>query len=125
MADDRKNFIIKEDENGGINIADEVVVIIAGLAATEVEGVTSLVGNMTNDLISKAGMNKLSKGVRIATLEDGAIAVRLNLNIAYGYEIPAICSQVQEKVKNAVENMTGLEVTSVDIKIATVSMGNE
>jgi uncharacterized alkaline shock family protein YloU len=122
MADDRKNFIIKEGENGGISIADEVVAIVAGLAATEVEGVSSLAGNLTNELISKAGMNKLSKGVRISTHEDEKLAVRLSVNIAYGYEIPKICQQVQEKVKLAVESMTGLPVASVDIKIATVAM---
>jgi uncharacterized alkaline shock family protein YloU len=125
MADDRKNFIIKQDENGGINIADEVVAIIAGLAATEVEGVSSLAGNMTNETISKAGMSKLSKGVRINTQEDDAIAVRLSINIAYGFEIPKICQQVQEKVKGAIETMTGLNVVSIDIKIASVSMSNE
>ena len=64
MAEDRKSFVIKESENGGVNITDEVVAIIAGLAATEVEGVSSLAGNLTNEVISKAGMNKLSKGVR-------------------------------------------------------------
>ena len=67
MAEDRKSFVIKESENGGVNITDEVVAIIAGLAATEVEGVSSLAGNLTNEVISKAGMNKLSKGVKIIT----------------------------------------------------------
>lgn len=125
MADDRKNFVIKEDDKGGINIADEVVAIIAGLAATEVDGVTSLAGNVTNEAISKAGMNRLSKGVRISAQEDDRIAVRLSLNIAFGYEIPKICAQVQEKVKGAIENMTGIAVGSVDIKIASVNMSEE
>lgn len=125
MAEDRKSFTIKEDENGGVSVADEVVAIIAGLAATEVEGVSSLVGNMTNATISKAGMNKLSKGVRISVQEDEKIAVRISLNMDYGYEIPKICEQVQDKVKSAVENMTGLEVVSVDIKIASVCMSKE
>ena len=125
MADDRKNFVIKDDVRGGINIADEVVAIIAGLAATEVEGVTSLAGNLTNEAISKAGMNRLSKGVRLSVQEDNRITVRLSLNIAFGYEIPKICTQVQEKVKAAIENMTSSEVVSVDIKIASVNMSEE
>ncbi len=125
MADDRKNFVIKDDVRGGINIADEVVAIIAGLAATEVEGVTSLAGNLTNEAISKAGMNRLSKGVRLSVQEDNRITVRLSLNIAFGYEIPKICTQVQEKVKAAIENMTSIEVVSVDIKIASVNMSEE
>ena len=110
MAEDRKSFVIKESENGGVNITDEVVAIIAGLAATEVEGVSSLAGNLTNEVISKAGMNKLSKGVKIITEEENKVAVRLGVNISYGYEIPKICQQVQDKVKNAIENMVGLEV---------------
>ena len=103
MAEDRKSFVIKESENGGVNITDEVVAIIAGLAATEVEGVSSLAGNLTNEVISKAGMNKLSKGVKIITEEENKVAVRLGVNISYGYEIPKICQQVQDKVKNAIE----------------------
>ena len=125
MADDRKSFLIKEDINGGVNITDEVVAIIAGLAATEVEGVSSLAGNLTNEVISKAGMNKLSKGVKIVTDEDNQLSVRLSINISYGYEIPKICSQVQEKVKTAIETMVGMEVVNVDIKIAAVSDINE
>lgn len=125
MADDRKSFLIKEDINGGVNITDEVVAIIAGLAATEVEGVSSLAGNLTNEVISKAGMNKLSKGVKIVTDEDNQLSVRLSINISYGYEIPKICSQVQEKVKTAIETMVGMEVVNVDIKIASVSVINE
>ena len=120
MAEDRKSFVIKESENGGVNITDEVVAIIAGLAATEVEGVSSLAGNLTNEVISKAGMNKLSKGVKIITEEENKVAVRLGVNISYGYEIPKICQQVQDKVKNAIENMVGLEV-----KIASVAVAGE
>ena len=77
MAEDRKSFVIKESENGGVNITDEVVAIIAGLAATEVEGVSSLAGNLTNEVISKAGMNKLSKGVKIITEEENKMVVSL------------------------------------------------
>lgn len=125
MAEDRKSFMIKEDANGGINIADEVVAIIAGLAATEVEGVSSLAGNLTNEVISKAGASKLSKGVKVMETEDDCLSVRLSINIAFGYEIPKICEQVQDKVKTAIESMTGLEVVTVDIKIASVSVANE
>ncbi len=125
MAEDRKSFVIKEDANGGVNITDEVVAIIAGLAATEVEGVSSLVGNLTNEVMSRAGSNKLAKGVKVMMAEDDKLMVRLSINIAFGYEIPKICEQVQDKVKTSVESMTGLEVASVDIKIAAVSVGNE
>lgn len=125
MADSRKTFKIKEDHLGEVKIADEVVAIIAGLAANEVEGVASLVGNLTNEVISKAGANKLAKGVKVLSVDDGKLAVRMSVNISFGYEIPKICQQIQEKVKSSIENMTGLEVASVDIKIAAVSVDNE
>ena len=70
-------------------------------------------------------MNKLSKGVKIITEEENKVAVRLGVNISYGYEIPKICQQVQDKVKNAIENMTGLEVADVNIKVAGVEMENQ
>ena len=65
MAEDRKGFKIKEDKLGEVKIADEVVAIIAGLASTEVEGVSSMAGNITNELVSKLGMKNLSKGIRV------------------------------------------------------------
>lgn len=125
MAEDRRVFTIKESENGGVSIVDEVVAIIAGLAATEVDGVASLAGNLTNELISKAGSNKLAKGVKVTAESEDSLVIRMSINIAFGYEIPKICEQIQDKVKLAVENMTGLNVISVDIKIASVSGGDE
>ena len=122
---DKKDFVIKEEENGIVNIGEEVIAIIAGLAATEVDGVLSLVGNLTNELISKAGGSKLAKGIKVVTNESDKIAVKVAVNISYGYEIPIICQQIQEKVKASVENMTGLDVVSVDVKIASVDVANE
>lgn len=122
MAEDRKGFKIKDDKLGEVKIADEVVAIIAGLAATEVEGVSSMAGNITNELVSKLGMKNLSKGIRVEVAE-GMVKVAVALNIAYGYAIPDVSSKVQERVKNAIENMTGLEVSGVNVRIASVDMG--
>ncbi len=122
MAEDRKGFKIKDDKLGEVKIADEVVAIIAGLAATEVEGVSSMAGTITNELVSKLGMKNLSKGIRVEVAE-GVVKVAVALNIAYGYAIPQVSSKVQERVKNAIENMTGLEVSGVNVRIASVDMG--
>ena len=92
--------------------------IIAVLAATEVEGVASMAGNITNELVGKLGMKNLSKGVKVDVLEN-VVCVNLNLNLEYGYSIPETCKKVQEKVKTAIENMTGLEVSDVNISIRT------
>lgn len=123
MAENRKVFKIKEDKLGEIRIADEVVAIIAGLAATEVEGVGSMAGNITNELVSKLGMKNLSKGVKVEVTEE-SVDVEVALNIAYGYSIPDVSAKVQEKVKTAIETMTGLSVDGVNVRIASVDMRN-
>ena len=123
MAEDRKTFKIKDGHLGEVKIADEVVAIIAGLAATEVEGVSSMAGNITNELVSKLGMKNLSKGVRVEVLS-GIVNVDVALNIAYGYSIPEVSAKVQERVKSAIENMTGLEVSIVNVRIASVDMAS-
>ena len=126
MAKDERNiYTIQNDASKGeIKIADEVVAIIAALAATEVEGVASMAGNITNELIGKLGMKNLSKGVKVDVLE-GIVTVSLALNLKYNYSIVEVSARVQEKVKNAIENMTGLEVADVNIHIASVDMENE
>ena len=123
MAKDEKNTYTIQNEAslGEVKIADEVVAIIAALAATEVEGVASMAGNITNEVIGKLGIKNLSKVVKVDVLE-GVVTVSLALNIKYNYSIVEVTGNVQEKVKNAVENMTGLEVADVNIKVAGVEM---
>ena len=117
-------YTIKENGRiGEIKIADEVVTIIAGLAATEVEGVASMAGNITNELVGKLGMKNLSKGVKIDVLE-GCISVELAIVLEYGYSVPKVSGQVQDRVKNAIETMTGLEVSEVNIRVAGVNLEN-
>ena len=113
--------LYEKEKIGEVQIADEVVAIIAGLAATEGEGVDSLAGNITNELVGKLGMKNLSKGVKVDVTEEH-VSVDLSLNIRYGYNIPSVSEQVQEKVSTAIENMTGLTVLDVNVKIAGVNM---
>ena len=106
---------------GDIQIADEVIAIIAGLAATEVEGVAKMYGNITNELVSKIGIKNLSKGVKVAvTPED--VKVDLSLEVRYGYSVMEVSKKVQEKVKQAIETMTGLDVSMVRVSIAGVAI---
>mgnify|MGYP000234843291 FL=1 len=113
--------VYEKDKIGEVQIADEVVAIIAGLAATEVDGVDSMAGNITNELVGKLGMKNLSKGVKVEVTEEH-VSVNMALKLKYGYRMPDGCEKVQEKVKNAIENMTGLTVLDVNIKIAGVSL---
>ena len=123
--EERNTYTIKTDENlGEVKIADEVVAIIAGLAAMEVDGVASMAGNATRELISKLGMKSLSKGVKVDVLE-GIVTASLAINMKYGYNIREVTGKAQEKVKAAIENMTGLEVADVNIRVAGVDMPEE
>ena len=122
MAEDRNVYKIHDNGSlGEVQIADEVVAIIAGLAATEVEGVDSMAGNITNELVGKLGMKNLSKGVKVDVLED-VVCVDLALNIKYGYNIQETDKTVQGRVKAAIENMTGLTVSDVNVLIASVEI---
>ena len=106
---------------GSVQIADDVVAIIAGLAATEVDGVSAMAGNITNELMSMVGYKSLTKGVKI-DIDGVNVKVELALTMDYGYNIPDTCAKVQDKVKTTIENMTGLKVTDVNIRIAGVDM---
>ena len=122
MAEKRTTYKLQDVGGiGEVKIADEVVTVIAGLAATEVEGVASMEGNITNELVSKLGVKNLSKGVKI-TVEGKNVSVQISLIIEYGCSVPVVTAKVQERVKSAIENMTGLEVTEVKITVAGVNM---
>ena len=83
-----------------------------------------MTGNATRELVSKFGMKSLSKGVKVDVL-DGIVTVSLVLNLNYGYSIKETTRKVQEKVKAAIENMTGLDVADVNIRVAGVDMPEE
>lgn len=116
--------LYEKEMMGEVRIADEVVAIIVGLAATEVDGVDSMAGNITNELVGKLGMKNLSKGVKVDVTEEH-VSVDLSLNIKYGYNIPDVSERVQDRVKSAIENMTGLTVLDVNIRIAGVNINEQ
>jgi uncharacterized alkaline shock family protein YloU len=123
--DIRNTYKIHENGKvGEVQIADEVVAVIAGLAATEVKGVAATSGNVTNEIAGKFGKKNLSKGVKVMVNED-TVSVDMALTLEYGYGIPEVAKQVQEKVKLAIENMTGLQVQDVNIRIAGVNIVKE
>ena len=123
--ENRSTHMIHETgQVGSVEIADEVVAIIAGLAATEVDGVASMAGNITNELVGKLGMKNLSKGVKVAVM-DTSVSGDLSLQLKYGCSIPKVAEAVQDRVKNAIENMTGLKVIDVNIRIAGVDFEDQ
>lgn len=112
---------LQKETTYSVNISDDAIAAIAALAATDVDGVASMAGNLTNELIAKLGVRNLSKGVKIS-LGKTCVAIELSLNVEYGCRIPEVCRTVREKVKSQVENMTGLDVTEVSIFIASICM---
>lgn len=119
---DRNAYALDADENTGtVKIADDVVAMIAGIAATEVGGVAAMAGNITHEIMSKVGVKSLKKGVKV-DVTGKTVRIDMALIMEYGYNIPATSRKVQEKVKSAIENMTGLEVSDVNIRIAGINM---
>jgi uncharacterized alkaline shock family protein YloU len=116
--------LVSEEKIGAVQIADDVVAMIASLAATEVDGVIAMAGNITNELMSKVGMKSLTKGVKVDVIENN-VTIDLAVTMEYGYNIPATSQKVQAKVKAAVENMTGLNCTDVNIRIAGINMNTD
>ena len=108
-------------ELGSVKIADDVVARIAALAALEVDGVSAMAGNYTSDVLEKVSRKNIAKGAKVF-VEQGQVKVDLALMMSYGFNIPATCQQAQTRVKASVENMTGLEVTDVNIRIAGITM---
>ena len=118
--EDEKNIQIERNNSfGDVVIADEVLAIIAGIAATEVEGVHSMDGGWSGQFISKLGIKDLARGVKVQVRE-GEVKVDLSLNMEYGYAIPKVSDLVQDKVSASINNMTGLNVSEVNIRIAGV-----
>ena len=123
--EERNTYTIKCDANlGEVKIADEVVAVIAGYATMEVDGVASMAGSASRDIMNKIAMRNLSRGVKVDILE-GIVTVSVSIIIKYGYNIKDITTKVQDKVKAAIENMTGLEVADVNIRVAGVDVPEE
>lgn len=126
MAKDEKiTYTIQNESSlGEVQIADDVVAIIAAYAAADVKGVASVAGNTAKERINKRGIKNPSRGVKVDVLE-GVVTVSMALIIKYDFSIVEVTKNVQEKVKTTIENMTGLEVADINIKVAGVEMGVE
>ena len=108
---------------GTVRIADDVVALIAAFAAMEVEGVSGMAGGLDMDTVSRGGMKRLGRTVKVEVGAEG-VRVDLSIELVYGYSIPETCSKVQNRVRTAVENMTGLEVLDVNIRVAGIKMND-
>lgn len=123
--EENKEIVVQREQTGlgSIRIADEVVRIIAGLAATEVAGVAGMSGGVVGGIAEMLGRKNLSKGVKVAVGEKEA-AIDIFVIVEYGSKIPEVASQIQQKVKNAVQEMTGLNVVEVNVNIQGVTFSS-
>jgi len=101
---------------GKVQIADEVIAIIAGIEATSVEGVAGMSGNISGEIMEVLGRKNLAKGVKI-TIGEKDVSIDLNIVINFGIKIPEVAKEVQKRVQSAVETMTGLEVSQINLNI--------
>ena len=125
----KEELEVVEDSNveidTNLNISEEVIGIIAGLAAAEVEGIAGMSLGLVDGINQILGGNKkYSKGVKIA-LDGKKVNVDLFVNVQYGVRIPDVAWAAQNAVKNAVENMTGLEVSAVNINVQGIIFDKE
>ena len=121
LEDNLKN---ENDEHGSVKISNDVVAIIAGVAATEVEGVAGMSGGITGGITEMLGMKNLSKGVKVEVGEEEA-AIDIFIVVEYGSKIGEIGIKVQKNVKDTVETMTGLNVIEVNVNIQGVNLLKE
>lgn len=117
-------FMNDSDDKGSVRISNDVVAIIAGVAATEVNGVIGMSGGLTGGITEMLGKKNLAKGVKVEVAGNEAI-IDLFIVVEYGYNITEVGKAVQENVKASVENMTGLNITIINVNIQGVSKPKE
>lgn len=114
----------REEQNGSISFANDVVATIAGLATIEIEGVAGMSGGLSGGLAELLGRKNLTKGVKVEVGKEEC-AIDLYIVVDYGVEIPVISGKIQANVKKAVETMTGLRVVETNIHIQGVRIVKE
>lgn len=111
---------VKEIEENGIKIADDVIATIAGKSALEVKGVYSMAGGFAGGISEVFGKKSYTKGIKVDNTEKG-LKIDVNIIVEYGSRIPDVAYEIQNKVKNVIENMTGLKVEEVNVHIQGVN----
>lgn len=118
---ENKEYVSRSEELGNIHISEEVLAAIAAAAALEVEGVSGLAANLGSDIAELLGKKNLAKGVRVK-MEEEKVEVELSVLMEYGSTIPEMGKAIQEGVKNAIESMTGLEVSGVNVNVGGITL---
>ena len=119
---ENKEYYTQEMENGSIQISEDVVASVTGMAVLEVEGVCGLSRSIGTDIAEMLGMKTLSKGVRLSTTETGALRIDCDVVSKFGQNIFELAKNVQENVKSSVESVTGLRVAEVNVTVCGIAL---
>ena len=119
---ENKEYYTQEMENGSIQISEDVVASVTGMAVLEVEGVCGLSSSIGTDIAEILGMKTLSKGVRLSTTETGALRIDCDVVSKFGQNIFELAKNVQENVKSSVESVTGLRVAEVNVTVCGIAL---
>ena len=115
-----KEYISRQEELGSVNISEEVLTVIAGAAAMEVDGVSALGTTLTNDVAALVTRKSVAKGVHLE-VEGEAVMVDVTILVKYGYVVPEVAKNVQDAIQNAVMNTSGLDVAGVNVTVSGVT----
>ena len=113
-----------KEELGKIELAPEVIEVIAGIAVTEVEGVAATRGNIATGVAERFGKKVHSKGVKSSFSEDGAIIIDVYCSVKFGHSIPKVAKNVQSQIRQSIFDMTSLETSEVNVHITGVQFDN-
>ena len=119
---ENKEYYTQEMEKGSIQISEDVVASVTGMAVLEVEGVCGLSSSIGTDIAEMLGMKTLSKGVRLSTTETGALRIDCDVVSKFGQNIFELAKNVQENVKSSVESVTGLRVAEVNVTVCGIAL---
>jgi uncharacterized alkaline shock family protein YloU len=111
---------VGKEELGRIEVAPEVIEVIAGIAATEVEGVAATRGNFASGVVERFGKKVHSKGVKSAMSEDGKIVIDVFCSVKFGYSIPKVAKELQQSIRQQIITMTAIETSEVNIHITGI-----
>ena len=117
---ENKQYIMQAQDNGTVNISEDVIAAIVAHAAVEVDGVASLNGRPSSDIVELIGRKTSAKGVKITILENNSVAIECNVNIHYGQSIVNVAAAAQTAIINALEAMAGINISTVNVNVCGI-----
>lgn len=117
---ENKQYIVQPQDNGTVNISEEVIAAIVAHAAVEVDGVASLNAHPSNDIIELVGKKTSVKGVKVTILENNSVAIDCNININYGESIVDVSAAVQDAARTALQSLAAIDIASVNVNVCGI-----